>query len=120
MKYSNCSGAVRWSGGLTVLSPGQSIADDHPLALERPDLFTAESPEPDIKMPAKPGRGAPVVERATRAPGEQRVTPPRAASKPSSGRKPSGSKPRGSKTESDAAAAAEQSGDGTGQESSGE
>lgn len=74
--YSACSGAVRWSGGTTVLSPGQSIADDHPLALERPDLFTADEPEPDIKLPAKPGRGAPapVVETATSAPGEKRQT----------------------------------------------
>lgn len=72
MKYAACSGAVRWSGGLTVLSPGQSIADDHPLAIERPDLFTDDSPEPDIKMPAKPGRGASApIESATRAPGER-------------------------------------------------
>ncbi|MEU3972346.1 hypothetical protein [Streptomyces bacillaris] len=75
MKYSACSGAVRWSGGLTVLKPGQSIDDDHPLVQERPDLFTEAAPEPDIKMPAKPGRGAPApaVERATRAPGEKRT-----------------------------------------------
>jgi hypothetical protein len=73
--YSACSGAVKWSGGLTVLSPGQSIADDHPLALERPDLFTSDEPQPDIKLPAKPGRGAaPPVEAATREPGEQRQT----------------------------------------------
>lgn len=76
MKYAACSGAVRWSGGLTVLSPGQSIADDHPLVVERPDLFTEAEPEPDIKMPAKPGRGEsaepPRVERATREPGEVR------------------------------------------------
>lgn len=73
MKYAACSGAVRWSGGLTVLSPGQSIADDHPLVAERPDLFTDDAPEPDIKMPAKPGRSAAVrVETATRAPGERR------------------------------------------------
>lgn len=71
MKYANCSGAVRWSGGLQVLKPGQSIADDHPLVAERPDLFTDTEPEPDIKMPATPSRG---VERATRAPGETRGT----------------------------------------------
>ncbi len=72
MKYATCSGAVRWSGGLQVLKPGQSIADDHPLVRERPDLFTDAEPEPDIKMPAAPSRG---VERATRAPGEVRGTP---------------------------------------------
>ena len=71
MKYANCSGAVRWSGGLQVLKPGQSIDDDHPLVRERPDLFTDAEPEPDIKMPATPSRG---VERATRAPGETRGT----------------------------------------------
>jgi len=44
---------------------------------ERPDLFTDAEPEPDIKMPAVPGRhGAPRVERATRAPGEVRKTSP--------------------------------------------
>lgn len=74
MKYSNCSGAVRWSGGLQVLKPGQSIADDHPLVAERPDLFTDAEPEPDIKTPAVPTRRAPQVERATRAPGETRQT----------------------------------------------
>jgi len=80
LKYSACSGAVRWSGGLTVLSPGQSIADDHPLVEERPDLFTDEAPGPDIQLPAKPGRGVPpVVETATQEPGEQRqVRAPRA------------------------------------------
>lgn len=58
-----------------MLSPGQSIADDHPLVIERPDLFTDAEPEPDIKMPAKPGRGATApIESATRAPGERRNT----------------------------------------------
>ncbi|MEU6491095.1 hypothetical protein ABZ890_11960 [Streptomyces sp. NPDC046984] len=75
MKYSNCNGAVRWSGGLTVLKAGQSIDDDHPLVIERPDLFTDDSPEPDIKKPAKPGRTASArIESATRAPGERRGT----------------------------------------------
>lgn len=73
MKYSTCSGAVRWSGGLTVLGIGQSIDDDHPLVAERPDLFTDTGPGPDIKLPAKPSRGAPVIEQATRAPGEVRT-----------------------------------------------
>lgn len=87
MKYAACNGAVRWSGGLTVLSPGQSIADDHPLVAERPDLFTDAAPEPDIKMPAKPGRGASApIESATRAPGERRTTrSPRSKGKADSG-----------------------------------
>ena len=75
MKYVKRSLAVRWSGGTVALREGQSISDDHPLVDERPDLFTDEEPEPDIKMPAVPGRhGAPRVERATRAPGEVRKT----------------------------------------------
>lgn len=77
MKYVKRSMAVRWSGGTTTLREGQSIGDDHPLVEERPDLFTDAEPEPDIKMPAVPGRhGAPRVERATRAPGEVRKTAP--------------------------------------------
>lgn len=75
MKYVKRSLAVRWSGGTAALREGQSISDDHPLVAERPDLFTDAEPEPDIKMPAAPGRhGAPRVERATRAPGEVRKT----------------------------------------------
>jgi len=71
--YSACAGAVRWSGGQIVLSPGQSIEDDHPLVLERPDLFTSEPPPPDIPKPGPARtRQAPVVEAATRGPGEVR------------------------------------------------
>lgn len=88
--YANCSGAVRWTGGLTVLSPGMSISDDHPLAIERPDLFTDEAPAADIQLPSKPGRGPepePVVEMATREPGEQRQTrAPRQAARPAKGK----------------------------------
>jgi len=75
VKYVKHSLAVRWSGGTAALREGQSIADDHPLVAERPDLFTDAAPEPDIRMPAAPGRrGAPRVERATREPGEVRKT----------------------------------------------
>jgi hypothetical protein len=85
VKYVKRSLAVRWSGGTVALREGQSISDDHPLVAERPDLFTDAEPEPDIKMPAVPGRhGAPRVERATRAPGEVRktTTSKRTAKKP--------------------------------------
>jgi hypothetical protein len=82
VKYSACSGAVRWSGGLTVLKPGQSIKDDHPLVIERPDLFTDDEPEADIPLPAGPrGRHVPQVERATQAPGEARVIAPKTVAK---------------------------------------
>jgi hypothetical protein len=78
MKYSKVTGAVRWSGGTTILGVGTSADDDHPLVLERPDLFDDEAPGADLRGP---GRSAPKpaaaeeapVERATRAPGEKRT-----------------------------------------------
>jgi len=78
MKYANRTGAVRWSGGTTLLRKGQSADDDHPLVRERPDLF--DDNEPGASLSSR--RGAPVVERATRAPGETRRTPRRGPRKP--------------------------------------
>lgn len=74
MKYSKVTGAVRWSGGTTILGKGTSADDDHPLVLERPDLFTDEAPGADLKGPGRAAPQAPEapVERATRAPGEMR------------------------------------------------
>jgi hypothetical protein len=71
MKYSNTTGVVRWSGGTTLLRKGQSADDDHPLVKERPDLWTNAAPSASLST----GRsaGLPVVERATRAPGEVRT-----------------------------------------------
>ncbi|MEU5549210.1 hypothetical protein ABZ738_05525 [Micromonospora sp. NPDC047793] len=78
MKYAKVSGLVRWSGGSTVLSAGVTTADDdHPLVLERPDLFTDETPAAHLSVPRKAPELAPEaapVERATRAPGEKRQT----------------------------------------------
>lgn len=74
MKYSKVSGAVRWSGGTTILGVGQSADDDHPLVKERPDLWGAEAPGASLTAP-------PRVERATRAPGEVRKVAPGAAKK---------------------------------------
>jgi hypothetical protein len=73
VKYSKVAAAVRWSGGTTVLGFGMSADDDHPLVLERPDLFTDEAPGAELKTPrvAEKPEEAP-VERATRAPGEKR------------------------------------------------
>jgi hypothetical protein len=68
MKYSQISAVVRWSGGTTVLRKGQSADEDHPLVKERPELFT--DAVPGASLAAAP----PAVERATRAPGEVRVT----------------------------------------------
>lgn len=78
MKYSKVAGAVRWSGGTVMLERGMSAADDHPLVVERPDLFTDEEPGARLAAPLPP-----MVERATREPGEVRTARP-ARSKKSS------------------------------------
>lgn len=54
-----------------VLKPGARYDDDHQLVKERPELFDNEDPGADHH--AAPQVGS--VERATAAPGEQRVTP---------------------------------------------
>lgn len=76
MKYARVSGAVRWSGGSLILSEGMSADDDHPLVLERPDLFTDDGPAPVLRSAEgdrrRAGQPEPKVERATRAPGEKR------------------------------------------------
>lgn len=83
MKYSTFTGAVRWSGGTAILRKGQSADDDHPLVKERPKLWTDVPPGASL---ATPRSGPPVVERATRAPGETRNLPrrgrPRKAAEP--------------------------------------
>lgn len=73
MKFSRIAGVVRWSGGTTLLRRNQSADDDHPLVVERPDLWTDEVPGASLST----GKATPVVERATRAPGEVRQTPRR-------------------------------------------
>lgn len=76
MKYSVVTGNVAWSQGTAQLKRGMSAEDDHPLVLERPDLFSDEAPEAELSS-------GPVIERATAAPGEKRTTPPRkTAAKP--------------------------------------
>jgi hypothetical protein len=77
MKYALVTGIVRWSGGSMELTRGKSADDTHPLVIERPDLFGDQPPEADLAGPP-PARGedetpAPVVERATAAPGEKRT-----------------------------------------------
>jgi hypothetical protein len=72
--YARQSASIAWSGGKTFLKKDQAWDADSGLVKERPELFTDE--------PAKvAGRvaGRPVVERATRAPGEMRVTPAKKA-----------------------------------------
>jgi hypothetical protein len=75
MKYAKIAGVVRWSGGSMVLNAGRTTADDdHPLVLERPDLWTDEVPTPTLPGPKRAAeqRGEAPIETATRAPGEKR------------------------------------------------
>lgn len=81
MKYSLVQGNVAWSGGTFHLDRGDSADDDHPLVLERPDLFSDEVPEAKLSS-------APVIERATAAPGEKRTV----ARKPTGGKGGTGAK----------------------------
>jgi hypothetical protein len=85
VKYSLVTGNVAWSQGTTQLTRGKSADDDHPLVLERPDLFGDEMPDAELSS-------APVVERATAAPGEKRTT----ARKSTAG-KPASTKPAAGK-----------------------
>lgn len=77
MKYATTSGVLRWSQGTIQLTRGQSIADDHPLLTERPDLFTDAEPGPSLLAPS-PER----VERATARPGERRTAPAKKVTPP--------------------------------------
>lgn len=70
MKYALMGGNVAWSQGTALLKRGMSADDDHPLVLERPDLFSDEAPDAELSS-------APVIERATAAPAEKRTTPGR-------------------------------------------
>lgn len=74
MKYALVTGQVRWSQGTAQLTRGKSADDDHPLVIERPDLFSDQEPDAELSS-------APVVERATAAPGEKRTTARKAAAK---------------------------------------
>lgn len=72
--YAKQSASVSWSGGKTFVRKDQAWDSDAGLVAERPELFTDEP----AKVAGRVGvRRA--VERATRAPGELRVTPPKKA-----------------------------------------
>lgn len=64
--FPTCVTVVRWEGGRVHLRPDQQWDADDPFVKARPELF-AEDPQ-------APQRTAPVVERATQAPGERRQT----------------------------------------------
>jgi hypothetical protein len=42
--YASFEGVVLWSGGQQLLRAGQSIDTNHPLYIERPDLFRGLAP----------------------------------------------------------------------------
>lgn len=69
MRYSNISGSLRWSQGTIILHKGESIADDHPLVTERPELFDTEEPGAQIGGRGKVAR----VETGVQGPGQMRT-----------------------------------------------
>jgi hypothetical protein len=91
MKYAVVTGIVRWSGGSMELIRGKSADDNHPLVVERPDLFGDQPPEAELAGPPPADEEedaqeqeqppAPVVERATAAPGEKRTLSRRSTSR---------------------------------------
>ncbi|PZG53140.1 hypothetical protein C1I98_06170 [Spongiactinospora gelatinilytica] len=64
--FPTCVAVVRWEGGRVHLNTDQQWPADDPFVKAHPALF-AEDPQ-------SPQRTAPVVERATQAPGERRQT----------------------------------------------
>jgi hypothetical protein len=78
--YAKQSVTVAWSDGKTYLRKDAAWDSESGLVKERPDLFTDEP----ARVAGRPhGRRAErPIERATRAPGEQRVTPAKKAAPP--------------------------------------
>lgn len=70
--HSTFEGVVKYDGGRHVLRKGQTIAEDHPVRLARPDLFELLDATPEIKTPRVVADFQPPIERGTRAPGERR------------------------------------------------
>jgi hypothetical protein len=75
--YAKQSVTVAWSEGKTYLRKDAAWDSESGLVKERPELFTDE-PEKVAGRPHGRHAGRP-IERATRAPGEQRVTPAKKA-----------------------------------------
>lgn len=77
MKHSKFQGIIAWSGGTQVMKIGQRYADDHPLVVERADLFDDGDTDEGVVQAPTPASipTGPTIERATHAPGEIRNTP---------------------------------------------
>lgn len=57
MKYSSFEGIIEWTGGQQLLRMGQSIDEEHPLYIERPDLFRGLAPAgAEITQQVNPGQ----------------------------------------------------------------
>lgn len=70
--FAKLTGSVAWSRGRTHLSKGKAYDANAPIVRERPDLFEGHPSAPEQERVAR--SEAPVVESATRAPGEKRRT----------------------------------------------
>lgn len=57
--------SMRWAGGIVRLSEGAVWAADDPFVRAHPEMFA--------DAPSKVNRTVPVVEQATKAPGEKRA-----------------------------------------------
>lgn len=72
--HPNCAAVVSYEGGRVRLNPADTWDAADPFVLARPDLFSSDP----IQVAHSTGF-APGVERATRAPGERRVSRQRPA-----------------------------------------
>lgn len=76
--YAQQSASVSYSEGKVFVRRGQAWDSEALLVRERPELFTGE-PAKVAGRPHRRGGAAPVIERATRAPGETRPAPAKKA-----------------------------------------
>lgn len=54
--YAAMAGFAGYSGGAVFLNPGDEWDSEHPLVVERPNLFTSPEPEPEVvpEVPEEP------------------------------------------------------------------
>lgn len=84
--HPNCAAVVLHEGGRVRLNPADTWAADDPFVKARPDLFSADP----IVVAHSTGFDPSAVERATRAPGEKRMTRQRPAAKDTTKKDPEG------------------------------